>query len=123
MVNEYTTKHNGVRHTYVQQMFNGIPVQNGLAQVNSKNGKVLSFSDSFFAGDAPALSLAGPAVSPAEATTKCLAFIDAPTSGGCANEVVPSLRYVATDDGTLTLAYRIECDLNVNWMESCKCDV
>ena len=108
-----------MEHTYLRQVVNGIPVQNGVAQINSKNGKVISFSNSFFTGEVPALKLTGLRIDPEEATSRYMKFLEAPASG-CRNEVEPSLRYVATDDGSLTLAYRIVCDMNEsdNWMES-----
>ena len=47
----------------------------------------------------------------------CMHFLGA-SSSDCAENVEPELRYVQNDEGAVELAYRVECDLGNNWMES-----
>ncbi|KAF9945085.1 Fungalysin/Thermolysin Extracellular metalloproteinase 5 [Mortierella alpina] len=46
----YTSKHNGVTHVYLRQRIDGLEVVNGDINVNVKDGKVISYGDSFYKG-------------------------------------------------------------------------
>lgn len=117
ITNDFVSKHNGVRHVYFQQMVHGIPVQNGVGSMNVKpNGEVVSFSSSFFPNP-ESVPLKKSAFKPESAVENLMSFVDAKASD-CATAVDPVLRYVQTESGELELAYRIECDLGINWLES-----
>ncbi|KIJ67178.1 hypothetical protein HYDPIDRAFT_127002 [Hydnomerulius pinastri MD-312] len=49
----YTDNATGVTHIYARQLLGGIEVADGHVNLNIKDGKVLSFGDSFFPGSAP----------------------------------------------------------------------
>ncbi|KAI0051287.1 extracellular elastinolytic metallo proteinase [Auriscalpium vulgare] len=49
----YTDKTTGVSHMYVRQLINGVEVVDGDININIKDGRVLSFGDSFYRGEAP----------------------------------------------------------------------
>ncbi|TPX70025.1 hypothetical protein SpCBS45565_g01999 [Spizellomyces sp. 'palustris'] len=52
----HTTDHTGVTHVYLQQYANGIPVVNGVANVNvDKFGRIISFGNSLFTGSTEAV--------------------------------------------------------------------
>jgi extracellular elastinolytic metalloproteinase len=117
IIDDYTSKHNGVRHVYFQQMINGIPVKNGVGAMNvAKTGKVVSFSQSFFKNPA-SVATAKATLSPDVAVKLTMQKIKAHKSD-CASYVLPTLAYVQTAKGQLELTYRIECDLGDNWLES-----
>ena len=50
----YTDKRTGITHVYVDQLLNGIPVADGHVNLNVRDGRVISFGNSFFNGPAPA---------------------------------------------------------------------
>ncbi|MCC7246621.1 MAG: M36 family metallopeptidase [Saprospiraceae bacterium] len=51
VIREYTTKHNGVTHVWVQQQLAGIPVRNGLFGLHvTPNGKVAHLGHDFITG-------------------------------------------------------------------------
>ncbi|QRW10241.1 extracellular metalloproteinase MEP [Ceratobasidium sp. AG-Ba] len=51
----YTDKATGVTHVYVRQRVDGLEVADGDINMNIRDGRVLSFGDSFFRGSAPSL--------------------------------------------------------------------
>ena len=55
VTDSYTTKHNGVQHVYLRQRIAGVPVTNAVANVNIRNGRVLSAYSRFYTG-----AVAGP---------------------------------------------------------------
>jgi len=51
----YTTAHNGIVHVHTHQVIDGVPVMNGVGQLNlDRDGNVISSSDSFWTGTVPA---------------------------------------------------------------------
>ncbi|KAH7886682.1 Fungalysin metallopeptidase-domain-containing protein [Phlebopus sp. FC_14] len=52
----YTDNATGVTHVYARQVVGGIEVADAHINLNIKDGKILSFGDSFFPGPAPALA-------------------------------------------------------------------
>ncbi|KAL4072082.1 extracellular elastinolytic metallo proteinase [Scleroderma citrinum] len=59
----YTDHSTGITHIYARQIIGGIEVADGHINLNIKDGRILSFGDSFFPGGAPA-SVAGEPVHP-----------------------------------------------------------
>ncbi|KAI6016486.1 Fungalysin metallopeptidase-domain-containing protein [Pisolithus marmoratus] len=51
----YTDRNTGVTHVYARQIIGGIEVADAHINLNIKDGRILSFGDSFFPGRAPAL--------------------------------------------------------------------
>ncbi|KAJ3773043.1 Fungalysin metallopeptidase-domain-containing protein [Lentinula raphanica] len=51
----YTDPSTGVTHVYVRQLLHGIEVADGNMNINIKDGKILSYGNSFFAGKPPSL--------------------------------------------------------------------
>ncbi|KAH7879431.1 extracellular elastinolytic metallo proteinase [Lentinula edodes] len=51
----YTDPSTGVTHVYVRQYVHGIEVADGNMNINVKEGKILSYGNSFFAGTPPSL--------------------------------------------------------------------
>ncbi|PVF94059.1 hypothetical protein CPB86DRAFT_789438 [Serendipita vermifera] len=49
----YTDPSSGVSHFYVRQLIQGVEVADGNINLNIYNGKVISFGDSFYRGEAP----------------------------------------------------------------------
>lgn len=50
----YRSAHNGLIHIFTRQVINGIPVMNGLGQLNmDNNNNIISSSDSFWNGEVP----------------------------------------------------------------------
>jgi extracellular elastinolytic metalloproteinase len=49
----YTDRNTGVTHVYVRQVINGLEVADGDMNINIKDGMVLSYGNSFFAGAIP----------------------------------------------------------------------
>ncbi|KAF7986732.1 hypothetical protein HWV62_20290 [Athelia sp. TMB] len=49
----YTDANTGVTHVYIRQLVNGIEVADGDFNVNVKDGRVISYGDSFYPGPAP----------------------------------------------------------------------
>lgn len=53
----YRTAHNGVTHIFYQQIINGVPVMNGVGQINlDASDNVISSSDSFWKGTIPPMA-------------------------------------------------------------------
>ncbi|KAJ3570745.1 hypothetical protein NP233_g4203 [Leucocoprinus birnbaumii] len=50
----YTDKNTGVTHVYVRQVVNGLEVTDGDMNINVKDGRVLSYGNSFYQGPKPA---------------------------------------------------------------------
>jgi len=48
----YTDKRSGVTHVYARQIINGLQVSDGNINLNIKNGKVISYGDTFYRGPA-----------------------------------------------------------------------
>ncbi|KDN36400.1 hypothetical protein RSAG8_10854, partial [Rhizoctonia solani AG-8 WAC10335] len=46
----YTDKNTGITHVYVRQLFNGLEVADGNINLNIRDGRILSYGDSFFQG-------------------------------------------------------------------------
>ncbi|KAG9075375.1 Fungalysin/Thermolysin Extracellular metalloproteinase 5, partial [Ceratobasidium sp. UAMH 11750] len=67
----YTDKNTGITHVYVRQRVDGLEVADGDMNLNIRDGRVLSFGDSFFRGSAPAALGARPTSSHA---THCADF-------------------------------------------------
>ncbi|KAJ7577974.1 Fungalysin metallopeptidase-domain-containing protein [Mycena floridula] len=49
----YTDKNSGITHVYVRQVVNHLEVTDGDMNINVRDGKVISYGDSFFRGVAP----------------------------------------------------------------------
>ncbi|KAJ7764834.1 Fungalysin metallopeptidase-domain-containing protein [Mycena metata] len=49
----YTDSNTGITHVYVRQIINGLEVSDGDMNINVKDGLILSYGNSFFAGSAP----------------------------------------------------------------------
>ncbi|PSR71357.1 hypothetical protein PHLCEN_2v12769 [Hermanssonia centrifuga] len=47
----YTDKNSGITHVYIRQLLYGVEVADGDINVNVKDGRVLSYGDSFYRGD------------------------------------------------------------------------
>ncbi|KAJ7186854.1 hypothetical protein C8R46DRAFT_1058231 [Mycena filopes] len=50
----YTDSNTGITHVYVRQIVNGLEVSDGDMNINVKDGLILSYGNSFFAGSTPA---------------------------------------------------------------------
>jgi len=112
ITSSYTTAHNGVVHVYTHQVIGGVPVMNGVGQLNlDRDGNVLSSSDSFWAGKVPAQQT--PNLSKAEAARK---FIRAMDEGDgvvpVTNDPADSAQQMWVIDGKhLQLAWVFEVDV------------
>jgi len=51
----YTDPSTGITHVYVRQLVHGIEVADGNMNINVKDGMILSYGNSFYAGDVPSL--------------------------------------------------------------------
>ncbi|KAI6144457.1 Fungalysin metallopeptidase-domain-containing protein [Pisolithus tinctorius] len=60
----YTDRNTGVTHVYARQIIGGIEVADAHINLNIKDGRILSFGDSFFPGGAPALAVDNEPVHP-----------------------------------------------------------
>ncbi|KAI6127150.1 extracellular elastinolytic metallo proteinase [Pisolithus sp. B1] len=60
----YTDRNTGVTHVYARQIIGGIEVADAHINLNIKDGRVLSFGDSFFPGGAPAFVVDNESVHP-----------------------------------------------------------
>jgi len=49
----YTDKRTGVSHVYLVQHIHDVPVADGVVHLNIKDGRVISFGDSFYTGNVP----------------------------------------------------------------------
>ena len=61
------SKHNGVRHLYIQQTHNGLPVFNAVANANIYQGRVFSMGNRFVPQLAKQVNASTPALSPVQA--------------------------------------------------------
>ncbi|KAH7101038.1 Fungalysin metallopeptidase-domain-containing protein [Auriculariales sp. MPI-PUGE-AT-0066] len=91
-------------HVYVSQSFNDIPVANAVANVAVKNGRVVSWGNSFVAKPTRVAS-AEPKISINEATTAAEKSLH-----GVRNSVTEKLEYYALDSGEVVLTHVIQID-------------
>ncbi|PVG04499.1 putative extracellular elastinolytic metallo proteinase precursor [Serendipita vermifera] len=94
-------------HVWAQQVVNGIPVANAVANVGFNSAEnVVAFGANFQGGNS---LVGGQVASPTPAITKEAAITAAENKlGGAHNDKVPSLEYYVKPDGNLALTYVVE---------------
>lgn len=134
LVTSYSSR-NGVTHYAFKQTANGIDIDTADFNVNVKGGKVFSYGDSFYKGAIPALRKRDnvDAVSALKGASATLSLgIDASAAKaeaqkeaetfkitgvtGTLSEPVGKLVYFADGSGGLKLAWRVETDIDDNWL-------
>jgi hypothetical protein len=116
----YSTRHNGVTHIYFNQEYSGIPVWNGLININvARDGSIINLGNRFTGDLASRVSAAAPVLSPDNAITRAAAHLGLEpddlrlltNQGGATAEATFSeagisrdpistqLRYLVTDNG------------------------
>lgn len=138
LVESYTGD-NGISHFFFKQTAHGIDIDNGDFNVNiGRDGMVFSFGNSFYKGNAPAKPAKNrrDAMEPADALKAAVNVLDLPIAAGSAtaepkdgkdvfaikqtsgtlSEPEARLVYVQTADGSLALAWRVETDIESNWL-------
>lgn len=130
VTNHYVSAHNGLTHIYLQQQFAGIPVHNGLININiTSGGQVLNVGNRFVRNlsekvnsSVPALTAVGAVAAASDhlglTITKPLTVLQAAlgaqqetrvSDGGVSRESIKAeLVYQPLDDGTVRLAWDVE---------------
>ena len=111
VTDEYTSDHNGVTHVYLQQAFEGEPVDGAVATVNVQNGVVV-YSGNRFIADLANNVEGTQILLPEEAVARAVADV-----GEAAGTVKasPTLLYRALANGTARLAYNLEIVGEHHW--------
>lgn len=123
---QHQSSTSGATHVYLHQMYEGIKVINGTANVAIKNGKVVSMGNRLLDNLAARIQYTSPAINPLEAIQKATAalHLDAPQNlralepinnhhfiynkGGISQENIPvELVYYATEDKKVHLAWNL----------------
>ncbi|KAB8231660.1 extracellular metalloproteinase [Aspergillus alliaceus] len=130
---------NGVAHVHFRQTIHDIDVDNADFNVNiGKDGKVFSYGNSFFTGKAPDTNpltkrdFTDPVAALKAAMTRLKLPIQAESvtaestehpenyilrgTSGAVSDPKAALVYVVKADGSLALAWRVETDVNENWL-------
>ena len=127
---------NGIAHYYFKQTANDLDIDNADFNVNiGRDGEVFSFGNSFYKGDAPSALRKRDAVEPVNALKTAVNTLQLPVNAdkataeskgddaftfketsGAVSEPSARLVYVQTAQGNLALAWRIETDVNTNWL-------
>ncbi|KAG2419991.1 extracellular elastinolytic metalloproteinase precursor [Aspergillus terreus] len=139
VIDDHYVGDNGVAHVHLLQTAHGIDIDNANFNVNiDKNGKVLSYGNSFFSGKIPdsdpltKRSFSDPVEALKAATTGLgipLTADDVTSEGldgttsytfkgtkGALSDPTADLVYLAKPDNTLALTWRVETDMNSNWL-------
>ncbi|KAL4894698.1 extracellular metallo proteinase mep [Aspergillus ambiguus] len=139
VIDDHYVGDNGVSHVHLLQTAHGIDIDNANFNVNiDKNGKVLSYGNSFFKGDIPKSNpLTKKAYSdPLNALKVAVKKLNIPLTTddvtangldgtesyifkgtrGALSDPTADLVYLAKPDNTLALSWRVETDMNSNWL-------
>ncbi|MEO1450258.1 MAG: hypothetical protein AAFV07_12070, partial [Bacteroidota bacterium] len=82
ITDEVYSSHNGVTHVYIRQMYAGIPVYNGMANLAIKNGEVLYFSQSLEKNLVQRVQATQPVLSPGDAVSAAATALGLPVPVG-----------------------------------------
>jgi extracellular elastinolytic metalloproteinase len=135
-VDDHYVGNNGIAHFYFKQTVNDLDIDNADFNVNvGQNGEVFSFGNSFYTGDAPSALRKRDTVEPVDALKTAVSILQLPISAeqataeskgddafvfkqttGTVSEPEARLVYVQTPEGDLALAWRVETDINTNWL-------
>jgi extracellular elastinolytic metalloproteinase len=126
---------NGVAHFYFKQTANDLDIDNADFNVNiNRDGSVFSFGNSFYKGNGPSALGKRDAVEPVIALKAVVNNLQLPLNAdkataeskgdgfafkqtvGAVSEPKARLVYVQTADGKLALAWRVETDVDINWL-------
>ncbi|MBC7778459.1 MAG: M36 family metallopeptidase [Phycisphaerae bacterium] len=130
VVREYSTKHNGVTHVWLQQQYHGIPVFNGLFGLHVKpNGEVMHLGHRFVNDLSPRINTDLPSLSAAKALEMAMAnlgFTGFPLpalrskaneqnfvfeGGAISKKQIPvSASYLLTNSGSVRLSWEMVID-------------
>ncbi|KAF9888560.1 hypothetical protein FE257_008492 [Aspergillus nanangensis] len=139
VVDDHYVGDNGVAHVYLRQTAHGIDIDNADFNVNiGKNGKVISHGNSFFTGDIPQTNPLNKRdfSDPVDALRAAARKLRLPITGdditsdgfhgsesytfkgtkGARSDPTANLVYFARPDNTLSLAWRVETEMNSNWL-------
>ncbi|KAF2679942.1 extracellular metallo proteinase MEP [Lentithecium fluviatile CBS 122367] len=136
LVGDHYVGDNGIAHFYFKQTANDLDIDNADFNVNiGRNGEVFSFGNSFYKGDAPSALRKRDAVEPVNALKAAVNTLQLPISAdkataestgndsftfkqtsGTVSEPNARLVYVQTAEGNLALAWRVETDIDTNWL-------
>jgi extracellular elastinolytic metalloproteinase len=127
---------NGIAHFYFKQTVNDLDIDNADFNVNiGRDGEVFSFGTSFYKGDAPSPLRKRDTVEPVNALKTAVRTLQLPVeadkataeskgddafafkqTSGTVSEPEARLVYVQTAEGNLALAWRVETDVDTNWL-------
>ncbi|KAH8689236.1 Fungalysin metallopeptidase-domain-containing protein [Phaeosphaeriaceae sp. PMI808] len=127
---------NGIAHFYFKQMANDLDIDNADFNVNiGRNGEVFSFGNSFYKGEVPPALRKRDIVAPVDALKTAVNNLELPISAdkataepkghesfklkqtsGTVSEPEARLVYVRTAADGLALAWRVETDIDTNWL-------
>ena len=130
----YQTRHNGVTHIYFNQRHAGIPLWNGLININvASDGTIINMGNEFVSDLAGQINTTAPALSPETAIERAASHLGVTPQGlslltnkggrvaattftkaGISRDPIPAqLKYVVTDDGV-----RLVWDTVINLVDS-----
>jgi extracellular elastinolytic metalloproteinase len=141
--------HNGVVHSYYTQYFNDLSIVNAVTNINTKDGKVLSYGQILYRESPEDVmehqirlnaDLNEPSISPLEAVESFMKYLKLEHAelsqepenykdkdsvyyvDGLLKESVPvSLKYLLLENGRLALVWDMVVDLNENWYHAHIC--
>jgi extracellular elastinolytic metalloproteinase len=136
LVNDHYVGENGIAHFYFKQTIDNLDIDNADFNVNiGRNGDVFSFGNSFYKGDAPSALRRRDTVEPVSALKTAVNILQLPISvekataeskgddtftfkqtTGTVSEPEARLVYVRTAEENLALAWRVETDIDTNWL-------
>ncbi|KAM0717776.1 hypothetical protein Q7P37_006108 [Cladosporium fusiforme] len=139
LVQDHYVGNNGIAHVHFKQTANGLDIDNADFNVNvDREGEVFSFGGSFFEGEIPELSALRrrDVIEPVEAlqtasnvlqlSVKADSATAEPTDGddafvikgttGAQKDPKAQLMYLQTPEGQLVLTWRVETDIESNWL-------
>jgi len=146
ITDSYTSQSNQVKHVYLRQIVNGIPVANAVMNINVLHNTIVSLGSSFVqtGEEAKLVSLSkierpvssNPILSPTDAFSKFAesigvevkehdlsmraSLIDSSflvTNTGISSDVPTALNYIQSN-GELILTWALEVDINSNWFNA-----
>ncbi|KAL8372501.1 hypothetical protein RB595_002028 [Gaeumannomyces hyphopodioides] len=139
IVGDHYVGTNGVAHVNLKQQAHGIDIDNADININILNGKVFSYGNNFFTGKVPdenplkKREFSDPAAAldgaknvlqlpiTGSATAERKEGVETYTlkgTSGAVSDPVARLVYLAQEDGTLALTWRVETDVTSNWLLS-----
>ncbi|MEZ4826755.1 MAG: T9SS-dependent M36 family metallopeptidase [Bacteroidia bacterium] len=103
ITDQFSSRHNGLTHVHIRQIYNGIPVYNAVANFAIKEGKVVSMTSRLEKNISLRAEGSNPVLSPSQAITSAIASL----GGGTPSGLPVKLMYTPGPEGELFLSWNL----------------